>query len=413
MEALPELEAEIKLERKEVLFLVCATITSVGGSAAVLALAVVAARAGEGMSQSGLATGVMLATLFISASISLPYTSRVVERFGTLRSFAFIQIFAAVVFAAEALAIAYGAPAYPVIIVGTIFSGACTGWTMVLNQLVLQSYCLPGHETAAVARLSTSSGAATAIGAPLAGLLIDAAGPLWCLVINALSFIPVAIYALVISPVKEPEVPHKSHDPWVAAYRSIRQKEKLRWLCVIATCSALIIGPLGQMWVPVSKSLGHNLVLHAGLLFGFMSLGTMLAPLVVRASRKDASKVRRGILGYQLAGLLLTIMAILALLLDGSVELLVIGSVLVFFFALASAAKTYIISTTLESTEAKDQAQDMSTYFLAVSIGIPIGALIWGLVLDAFGAEFTLIGFGVGLLILIGAIGFKVRKVWD
>lgn len=406
-------ETEVKLERKEVLFLICATITSAGGSAGVLALAVIAARAGEGVSQSGLATGVMLATLFVCSSLSLPYTSRVVERFGTLRSYAYIQIFAAVVFAAEAIAIAGGAPSYLVILIGTVFSGACTGWTMVLKQLALQAYSLPGHETAAIARLSTSSGAASAVGAPLAGLLIDAAGPLWCLAINAASFIPIAIYALTVSPVTTPGIPHKTHDPWTAAFRSIRERRRLRWLCIIAACSALIIGPLSQMWVPISKSLGHNLAVHAGLLFGFMSLGTMLAPLVVKAVGSGTSKVRSGVLGYQLAGLLLAALAVLALLMDGNAELLVVGSVLVFFFALASAANTYIISTTLDSAAAKSRAQDMSTYFLAVSIGIPVGALLWGLALDTFGAEFALVGFGVGLFVLIGIVGIGVRRVWD
>lgn len=86
---------------------------------------------------------------------------------------------------------------------------------------------------------------------------------------------------------------------------------------------------------------------------------------------------------------------------------------LIFFFALSSAAKTFIISTTLESAEAKDRAQDMSTYFLAVSIGVPIGALIWGLSIDAFGAEFALLGFGVMFLGVLVLIGWRVSQVWE
>ncbi|HQZ85418.1 MAG TPA: MFS transporter [Actinomycetota bacterium] len=387
------------LPRETKLFMAVAAVSQVGSTGSLLAITTIAADAAPTTRQAANYTSALFFVMFGVAALAMPYTALVSRRLGVLKSFAAIQVAACLLWLAVAGLIALGAPGYPVLLGAAVLAGALRGWGMTLGQLSLSCYAPTAGRARSIALMSSSQGLGAVIGGPVGGLLVDLAGPLAVIVFNALSFLPVAWVVLAVVPLRAPKSARMQEKPWRAIWASMRSSSAIRGAVVVAVGSALMIGPLSQMMVPLARDLGHNLALHAGILIGALAAGNLLAPVLLPRLQHSIRAVSTA-KAYTIAAGAMVCVSLFAYLLDGGAELVTLGLVFIVFAAGSTTGRSFLVDfVEIESAE-EERTRNLSTYFLAIMVGVTLGSLVWGQLLSSAGGFVTLLSLSIGMLLM-------------
>lgn len=388
------------LPRPTRMFMVAAAINQVGNTGLILATATIAADAAPTVRQAATYTGVMFFLFFAWSALATPFTGRVTHRLGALRAYLLIQVASFVVWGAIALLIGVGVPGYPLLLVSTVLSGALAGWSMPLNQVALGSYAPTAGRARTIAVMGAALGFGSVVGGPLAGLIVDLAGPVWVLLLNALSSLPMVWLIIAVPPLQVPRPPDRSGGSLTAVWNAVRSKSTIRSAVLVATTSGLLIGPMTHMVVPFARDLNHDLALHAGLLLGALAAGHMLSPVLLprlRHAHHGVASVR----SYVLAACAMVLIAVVAAALDGGSELIMLIMILIVFAAGSMTGRAYLIDFVQTESSEEKRTSHLSAYFLAVTVGVMVGSLLWGQLFARIGAAWSMVAFGVGTLLVM------------
>ena len=394
-------------------FLASNVLTSLSTTVAFLAIAVIAAGSADSIRAGGLAVSITFSVYTFGSAIALPYTSRFARAFGTVRGYMISLIVAAAVFAIEGLLLVAGLPGYPVVLVGSIFTGVCAGLALALKQSSMAAYAGGGDQAKVISWSTVGSGIALVVGAPFAGFLIDATGELGlplCLFISAAAIIPLVLVLAFVRPKEPATCPDAVTRPWRASLGSLIHRPKLRIICIVGCISCLFIYPLWDLMVPVARDLGHGLAGEAGLLLGFLAIGAMLTPVAVRLLHSQ-KPLRSSIVGYVAGAIGVIIIAAVAGLVDGRIELVVLGLFLIVLSAATWAGDAFLISLIEENADATSRTGQLATFFLAISLISPIGVLLWGYMFNLVGARWTLAVFGVATVATFSLLSLRRARI--
>lgn len=253
--------------------------------------------------------------------------------------------------------------------------------------------------TNAIALNSTVFNLATTLGPALAGMVYAAAGPAWCFVINALSFVGVLGALALMRLAPEPE--RRKRGPVlgevIEGLRYVARHEGIRVIMV----SLGLITLFGFSMVTLIPAWAVR-VLHGdaetnGLLLSARGLGSLAGALFI-ASR--ARLQRRGLLvsiSMLLLPILLVTFAALHDLFASLVLLVILGLAFMVAFNLMNALVQTLVPDEL-------RGRVMSLYTLTFFGLMPLGALLAGTLAEHLGEPLAIGADGVLLLVVIGVL---------
>jgi MFS family permease len=312
-----------------------------------------------------------------------------------------LQVYAAAA-AAVLTAITVAGVLNPLTLLSLLFAIGCAAAMTTPAWQAIQPELVPRQQFPAAASLSgVTVDAARAIGPPIAGLLVAAAGPEAVFAINAVSF--VAVVAALVAWKRPPSMSVTAREPLsqsvVTGIRYVRDSTAVRRILLRA---ALFGFPVSALWALLPLAASQHWHLRAigyGAVLGTVGVGAVLGVLVMSRLRAACSANALLVVAALIdAGGLL---AAAYLPLAAGVAVLLLSGV-----AWIATLTTLTVATQL-SLPQWVQARGLAMY-LAVLIGAQaLGALVWGLLASRFGltaslttAAVLLIGTAVSMVVL-------------
>ena len=247
---------------------------------------------------------------------------------------------------------------------------------------------------------------ARAIGPFVAGLLLAFAGPDWALLVNALSFIGVVIVLTVIR-AREKQVLVISTEPvmrlFAEATRYMASKAGIRLAIIGGIVGAVLGQPLYQMSVVLADRVYDIGSFELGMLNMCLSIGAV-ASIPLLAGRFGRVPLSRAV-SWGMAGT--------------GIALVALSGIQVFAFAIplflfAGAAMILIMAGTATVIQLIVR-DDLRGRVLAIrqmtfTASMPLGALLAGVVADAWGVQLFLLVAGILLVAIVLAMRFIPQR---
>lgn len=382
----------------------------IGGASASIALTGIAYSAGEDHGRPASFAGALLATISCFAIVAIPFGSTMIRRFGNTRSYSLVCAVAAIGYLLLAVAMMLGVNQTVAAFAAAPVIGAVNGLFLATSQQALASFSAENERARLLARLAMASGIASAICLPLMGALIDAVGPQWVLLIDGFIFLPQMIFCWHAKPGLMPARPAKVHHRWRALREALKAEPRLRRAATVVAFVVILIAPIQTMVVPVAKGLGYSASAAAGLLAGCMALGAVLTPIVVHVSHRVwPTRLEAGAKLYAASGMVITIAGLIALFLQRWIELGVICGLLFMFGAFRMSGMSTMRGEAGSIGPSERSALHVSAYSMVSALCVPVGVVVWGILLDFVGVEACLITAGLLAALLIAGLGLRAQ----
>jgi MFS family permease len=265
-------------------------------------------------------------------------------------------------------------------------------------QAVLSTLVPPREIPSALALNSLQFNLSRAIGPVIAGLLLVKAGTGWCFAVNALSFLAV-IVALAGLEIPSPRIGGKESlgKSLAAGFDHVRRSDVLFLLMALAFLGSFLAFPL-VTYLPVIAGdvLGTGARGYSQLLSSF-GVGAILGALVTAHRGQAPTRGRTLLQALALYGI-----STAAAVLSGSQAL----AMALLFVSGLSIVSAFSIMNSLVQEGAPEvlRGRIVSIYGLAFRGGMPLGSLVAGFLVKAFGAPVTIAGFSGLLVLLSGAL---------
>jgi len=302
-----------------------------------------------------------------------------------------------------AAAWAAGVRSIAVILVLLLLSGLAGGlgiasWQAFVTELVPREHLLN-----AVTLNSAQFNAARAFGPAVGGIVLATLGPGWSFFINALTFLAMvgALLMVHVPKVVRPVVEGRSHPmtEMRQALRYVRTQGGIVVCLMIVFALGFLGGPLFNLLVVFADTVYEVGDGAYGLLAGCMGAGAILvAPLVAgRGSRVARSHlVAVAIVAYGFALIALGLAPVPVL---GAAALFVAGAG---YLGISSTLNTTV---QLQVTE-QMRGKVLALYVIILTLGVPLGSLVQGWLVDVIGVQATVIGAGSVFLTLFVVLRF-------
>jgi MFS family permease len=329
-------------------------------------------------------TVALVQTASLSPTLILTlFAGALADRVDRRRLLIALQVYGALA-AAVLTAIAIAGVLNPISLLSLMFAVGCAVALTTPAWQAIQPELVPREQFHAAASLSgVAIDAARAIGPPIAGVLVAAAGPGAVFAINAMSFVAVVVALAVWKPPPASPTPDERLSRSVAAgVRYVRDSTAVRRILLRA---ALFAFPVSALWalLPVAASAHWHLrAIGYGAVLGTMGGGAVLGALAMPWLRRTYSANTQLTLAALInaAGLIATAYLPLAV----GVALLLISGV-----AWMAALTTLTVAAQLSLPDWV-RARGLAM-FLVVLIGCQaLGAFVWGLVASHFGLAASL-----------------------
>lgn len=396
------------------LYLGTTFLSALGSVMALLGATVVSSQAGDSGAQAATYTSLMLALNLIMASFTTPYAPRLGHRFGIRRVYGIAMALNVLLYGMLAVLIFAGVPGFPALMVMSPLLGAVGGISHAMSPAVLKSYLAGDDLASAETKTSVASGFAWVAGAIGGALVIDAVGPAVAFAGNALLTLPFVLVVILVAPAVEAERPMPQPHPWRALGSSLRTNPRLARASLLGLISAALVVPLASMVVPVTRDLDHDLAIHAGLILAAISFGAILSPIPLNQLGTRMGPLRSSGLAYGIAGAVLVVLALIAVMLTHTPQLVAIAAVAVVYGAMSSAGGNLLVDSAAVSAKKIEQEQEnLAVFFLITGLGAPIGTLLWGRTIDVLSVPilFTVVGVVMVVFIVISVILLTRRGV--
>ena len=302
-----------------------------------------------------------------------------------------LQVYAAVA-AAVLTAIAFAGVLNPLSLLSLLFAIGCAAAMTTPAWQAIQPELVPREQFHAAASLSgVTVDAARAVGPPIAGVVVAAAGPQAVFAINAVSFVAV-VGALVAwkRPPSPPVGQERLSQSVVTGVRYVRNNAPVRRILVRA---ALFAFPVSALWalLPIAASQHWHLrAIGYGAVLGTAGVGAVFGALVMSRLHTTYSANALLMLATLIdaAGLL----AAAYLPLAAGVVLLLLSGV-----AWIAALTTLTVAAQLALPQWVS-ARGLSMYLVVLIGAQALGSLVWGLVASDFGLSASLTAAAVLLV---------------
>jgi predicted MFS family arabinose efflux permease len=246
--------------------------------------------------------------------------------------------------------------------------------------------------TNAISMNSIQFNLARLVGPALGGLAYTAFGATWCFALNGLSFVAVIASLLAIH-VKS--VPAKTQASVLSSMkegiRFIRDREGLSALVVLAFCTTLFGFSLAGFLPVIVRTVFHKGPKTYELLLVLSGAGSICGALMTAAMDRVKGQRRLALLGMVALGLTTAGFAVS--------RLLPVSCVLIFLTGMAVMASASLLLSVVQLTVVDSmRGRVMSVYNISIRAGIPLGALVLGKLIPAFGVPVAVGGFGLCLV---------------
>lgn len=241
--------------------------------------------------------------------------------------------------------------------------------------------------------------AARAIGPPIAGLLVAAAGAAAVFAINAVSF--VAVIAALLAWKRTPSAPVTEREPLgqsvLAGIRYIRDSQNMRRILVR---SALFAFPASALWalLPVVASQQFHLrAIGYGAVLGTVGVGAVVGAFVMARLSATLS-----------ANALLTLAALVAAagLLAAAYLALGVAAVLLLLAGVAWIATLTTLTVAAHTALPEPlRARGLGMYLVILIGSQALGSLVWGVVASNYGLVVSLTGSAILLVVAAASVG--------
>lgn len=346
-----------------------------------------------------LLTGVVLAACPIVSAMVVPTVPRVATRFGVRRTLA-IAVTATV--AANALAVLglfLGLPALQIVVCLAVVLGVMEAFFYVLGPIVNRAYF--GIEMAqAYSRSRVLVVLGFAAAGLFAGVVIRPESPGYGIFAAALLTSPLAIVLWFAQPRQEPTRSEGVGMPLSAQIMLVRTNARLRGTLIIAVAAALFVYPVATLIIPITDSL-HEVaaITGAGVLLASQALGALATPKLIQWWTKppNGSNLQAAITGTFVVGVALILFAVANIALTSSVELAVWSVIGFVFGAGVGVCSSSGIGAAVDSVNESQSVIAVGSRGFVVLIFLPVGLIVWGILLNftSIGATLTVAATGL------------------
>jgi MFS family permease len=320
-------------------------------------------------------TVALVQTASLSPTLILAlFAGALADRVDRRRLLIALQVYAALA-AGVLTAVAVAGVLDPLSLLSLLFAIGCAAAMTTPAWQAIQPELVPREQFPAAASLSgVTVDAARAIGPPIAGVLVAAAGPQAVFAINAVSF--AVVVAALAAWKRPPPAPAVDHEPLgqsvITGLRYVRGSTAVRRILLRA---ALFAFPVSALWalLPVAASQHWHLrAIGYGAVLGTMGAGAVLGALVMTRLRATYS-----------ANALLVLAALIdaAGLLAAAYMPLPVGVVLLLLAGVAWIATLTTLTVAAQlALPSHIQARGLAIYLVVLIGSQALGAVVWGLV---------------------------------
>ncbi len=250
----------------------------------------------------------------------------------------------------------------------------------------------------AIALNSIQFNMAVTIGPALAGITLARLGEKWCFGLNAVSFLAPVISLLII---RARYYPQRTNDSIFGSLKQgisfVRGREAMSALIVLAFCMTALSMPM-RTYIPVFvKDIFHRGPETYGNLLSLMGVGSIIGSIGIASMGNMRNKGRVALVMMVVLGGAISAFALSRRLPLSYAALVVVGSSMMAVFATVTSLVQLITTNEM-------RGRVMSVYNCAFRGGMPMGNLLSGWLVPAFGAPLIL---GInGLLLALLALYF-------
>lgn len=380
---------------KERSFLVAAGFASAASVIIPIEMAAIATEAGD--SHGGKYAGVMFAVVSVATAISTPFVPMWVQRWGCsllLRNAMFLR---GALFIGIGLTAVFSASDYAVILVASPLIGTLIAIRMTCGPLLGRAVLSPDSPVM-WSRRQLFRAPAAAAGAAVGGFLASSEVVAGIgLVLGGVLTMPLGFVA---ASTDVPRGPHAARRPRLFLTAELKagwQQTSTRiGFCVAVICS-FVLTPMHSMILPVVAELDHGeLWQGVGLVLASLQLGSMGTKFVIDRWRTtpNISNCRIAVVAMTTSGALVLSLAGSALWLAGYPELaawIAIAAGIALFRGVVTAAQ---IGVFVDDAHETNDASGTAALNLVRTASTTVALLVWGVTLDAGGAEFLLAAVG-------------------
>jgi MFS family permease len=345
-------------------------------------------------------TGVTAFATTLPLAFGAVLAGPLVDRLGARRAAVLGDVAAAAMIAGIPLLHARDALGFPLLLLFAFAAGACEAPGRTARRALLPTLSeqagIPLERTNSVS--TTTEHLGYVLGAPLAGVLIAAAGAAGALWLDAASFVLSAVIVLACVPPTRAPV---ERPPLMGGLRFVVRTPLVRTFFVIWTVGAFLVTPLAAVLLPVyarQEFGGAGALAAAVAVYGAGGLAGTLAFAVAgrRVPRRPA---------------FVTMWLLYPVLTCGLVLLPRLGPLLVLLFAIGFVFGAYDpleVTIHQENVPARLRAQVFAVLLAAEMTAVPLSMLTYGALIGAAGLRTALVLFAAGNLAL-GAYAVTAR----
>ncbi len=307
-----------------------------------------------------------------------------------------------------AVAWAAGVRSIAAILFLLLLSGVAGGlgiasWQAFVTELVPREHLLN-----AVTLNSAQFNAARAFGPAVGGIVLATLGPGWSFFINALTFLAMvgALLMVRLPKVERPKVVGRSHPmtEMREAVRYVRTEGGIVVSLIIVFLLGFLGGPLFNLLVVFADDVYKVGDGAYGLLAGCMGAGAILIAPLVAGRGSTIARSRLVAIAMVAYGLALIALGLAPVPLLGAAALFVAGAG---YLGISSTLNTTV---QLQVTEAK-RGKVLALYVIILTLGVPLGSLVQGWLVDVIGVQATVIGAGVTFLGVFAVLRFATSRL--
>lgn len=383
-------------------------ISSFGGALALFAIAWLSFQVSGSLLVSilVLSAGAVPSLLLMKTSAKLP------RRYDVRTLCACVSLVKGGVFALLALVLQLGYVSVWLLLVGALFVGVLMALYTPAYNLVLRSIAPVGHLDALDAALASWTAVATVAGLLSGGLLMHRFGGPLVFLVNAASYLPIAIFFLRLPPVQTTRSADSASQVAMRETISlISRTPLLRRVVVLTMVFQLLAWPLTRVLQHVAKVVLDNPITFALLLMSFQVGAILVAP-VLKLSQKRAGYASIFARSALVLVVALVLVGVAGVLPSGVAHLVAIMVVLV-PFGLAVNLSAALLQACMQVGAPDDgESSILAIYSAVVAIIGLIGALLIS-ELVAFVSIWIIVTVEGGILAVLMGVAFRRRWFAD
>jgi predicted MFS family arabinose efflux permease len=279
-------------------------------------------------------------------------------------------------------------------LIASIIQGGLFSFMMPVRQVMIPKMVgknlMSNAMSLNAAALSLTAMAAPAIG----GVLYWQFGPEGVyIVVAGLNVVAVIVTGMISKFPPNPNAPRRSVlASWVEGFRHVATRKTLMQVMIFSGFAALLTMPFRMMLPPIAIDMFDASEVETGILVGVVGVGSLIGALGIANMR---SGQRRGLvllLTSVLSGVAFILFAGLPIYWIGLILMIPVGFAEVGRFALGQALS-------MELTDDEHRAHVASLFMMSFSV-VALGMLPLGIAMEAYGAQASMMGLGIVLLVV-------------